>query len=490
VDAKSLDSTEDDLKALDTGRELLAYRRQALRWLLYCASFCVALGAFLFRDVADLRLGLAILCAITFSATALAHAKKDLPASLMLAAMLLSVPPYFSIHGLGIFDSTIIVIPAGMFAMSIIFPRDRLTWTYLAAALASAFYIFWETLEGRIAFPREQARVVSDGVLTLAILSFSMFTSGWVGRLLSRMFDKVEQSQLLLSTEVAARTAELERSNDELREALSKLSEAGNSIARADKLASLGGMVAGVAHELNTPLGNARLALSSLCESIDSFRPKIAGPSLSKNALLRFFDDAGALSKLALGANTKAADLVASFKSVSVDQASQRRRHFFVHEVVHDMLATLGPSRKGTPWEVESLVPEGIAMDSFPGPLGQVVANLVENALLHGLSGREFGRVEIGACRHDGFVELWVQDDGRGMDEDTRARAFDPFFTTRQGLGGSGLGLTVSHNLVATVLGGTLSCESEPGRGTKFTAKIPSIAANAPPSSTEARADS
>ena len=198
---------------------------------------------------------------------------------------------------------------------------------------------------------------------------------------------------------------------------------------------------------------------------------------LRKSAFTTFFRDGAQLSDLIMRSCERAARLISSFKQVAVDQTSEQRRSFDVHEVVLDIVETLQPTFRSHHWTIQVDVPGGLRCDGYPGPLGQVITNLIQNAVVHAFAGRPSGRLQIQSIpRTDGWVELHFIDDGHGMDTTTLARIFDPFFTTRLGQGGSGLGLSISRNLAIGVLGGTLTVDSSPGQGARFVLTIPSMA--------------
>jgi len=168
-----------------------------------------------------------------------------------------------------------------------------------------------------------------------------------------------------------------------------------------------------------------------------------------------------------------AAELVNSFRQVSVDQASAQRRRFDLAQACQEIVATMMNTVRLAGHRIELAVPGGIVMDSFPGPLGQVIINFVNNALLHAYE-EPGGRMRLEAAPMDGgLVRIVFRDDGRGIPEEHQARIFDPFFTTRMGQGGTGLGLNISWNIVTTLLGGTVRVESSPGQGTAFILELP-----------------
>ncbi|MGB7536894.1 MAG: HAMP domain-containing sensor histidine kinase, partial [Azonexus sp.] len=186
-------------------------------------------------------------------------------------------------------------------------------------------------------------------------------------------------------------------------------------------------------------------------------------------------------SEIAVRNLQRANELIASFKQVAVDQTSVQRRPFILSEVVDEILMTLQPTLGRTPYKVRSEIAAGLAMDSYPGPLGQVLTNLLTNALVHGFEGRGKGLIEItGEPGDDGQVCLTVADDGTGIPAELLGRVFDPFVTSKLGRGGTGLGLHIVWNTVTVVLGGSISVDSIPGQGTRFRIILPVIAPSQP----------
>ncbi|MDP3031281.1 MAG: HAMP domain-containing sensor histidine kinase, partial [Rhodocyclaceae bacterium] len=193
-------------------------------------------------------------------------------------------------------------------------------------------------------------------------------------------------------------------------------------------------------------------------------------------------EQVGATSDIAIRNLNRAAELIGSFKQVAVDQTSAQRRKFDLAEVVDEIVVMMQPSLKRTPYRIEEAVPAGLVLDSYPGALGQVLTNLINNAVLHGFAGRDHGVITItAAAAAPDSVQLTVQDDGCGIPADRQARIFDPFYTTRLGQGGSGLGLHISHTAVTHILGGTLMVASTPGAGAVFTLLLPRQAPSANP---------
>jgi len=281
-----------------------------------------------------------------------------------------------------------------------------------------------------------------------------------------------EQEELLrhlnenLEQRVAERTAELVTTIDQLKQTQA-------SLVQADKLASLGALVAGVAHELNTPIGNSLTVASTLENQTKGFAEDVA-KGLTRSALDAFVSSAREGTDILMRSLHRAADLVSSFKQVAVDQTSAHRRRFDLEHTVDDILLTMGPTIRRTSHQVVTQIPAQISLESYPGPLGQVLTNMVNNALLHGFEGREQGTIRIVAEMQDmDHVKITVHDDGVGIAHDNLARVFDPFFTTKLGRGGSGLGLNIAYNLVHDALGGEIQVDSTPGQGTTFTVILP-----------------
>jgi len=279
-----------------------------------------------------------------------------------------------------------------------------------------------------------------------------------------------------LEHHVAERTEELQRANQELAAALDTLNLAQEELVRSEKLAALGALVAGIAHELNTPIGNSLMVASTLADRTRSFKESYAN-GLKRSALESYIDDSAKAGDILVRNLYRAADLVTSFKQVAVDQTSSQRRVFSLAEVASEIILTLSPTLRKTAATVVQNISDSIMMDSYPGPLGQVVNNLVNNALLHGLEGRSSGTITVTAQpTTEGWIELTVKDDGVGIPAANLNRIFDPFFTTKLGAGGSGLGLNITHTLVTSILGGRIHVQSEVGVGTSFIITLPTIA--------------
>ncbi|UVW26866.1 two-component regulator propeller domain-containing protein [Massilia sp. H6] len=263
-------------------------------------------------------------------------------------------------------------------------------------------------------------------------------------------------------------------------EAYHRLKETQAQLAAQEKLASLGSLVAGVAHELNTPIGNSLLMASTLREKTSEVASRFDASTLRRSELADYMAESREASSLIMRSLHNAAELVNSFRQVSVDQTSAQRRQFDLAQACHEISATLMNTVRLSGHRLELAVPPGIVLDSYPGPLGQVIINFVNNALLHAFEAPGGTMLLAAAPLDSNTVRIEFRDDGRGIAPDHLARIFDPFFTTRMGQGGTGLGLSIIWNIVTSLLGGTVRVDSAPGRGAVFLLDLPLHAPDGP----------
>lgn len=271
-------------------------------------------------------------------------------------------------------------------------------------------------------------------------------------------------------------TVALLESHQTLELTLHDLRAAQVQLIEAEKLASLGQLVAGVAHELNTPIGNALITATSLEHAAGEIRTAMTQNELRKSTVTHFVNNLIPMTELITRSCKRAAELIASFKQVAMDQTSENRRSFNLFALVENLITTLRPSIGKLAWKIEVKIPPDIDCDSYPGPLGQVITNLIQNAMTHAFEGRDSGVLNIQASLTQGQVEMTFSDNGKGMPPEVLMHIFEPFYTTRLGQGGSGLGLSISLNIVTSVLGGTLRASSELGRGSRFILSFPASA--------------
>lgn len=277
---------------------------------------------------------------------------------------------------------------------------------------------------------------------------------------------EIQELNARLEQRVAERTADLQA-------ALDRLQRTQHELLQSEKLASLGALVAGVAHELNTPIGNAVTVSSSLTDAHRRITEQLA-TGLTKRALNDFLQDVGEGSQIIERNLSRAAELISGFKQLAVDQTSYQRRAFGLREVVHEVLLAMKPTLRYSRVVVQDDIADGLVLDSYPGPLGQIVMNLINNALIHAFGALGEGHVRLQAeATEPGWLRLSVTDDGVGMSPAILKRIFDPFYTTRLGQGGSGLGLHIVYTLTTGILGGRIEVHSEPGKGAVFELHLP-----------------
>jgi signal transduction histidine kinase len=266
---------------------------------------------------------------------------------------------------------------------------------------------------------------------------------------------------------------QLVRRNEELTNTLDQLRDTQGELVRQEKLASLGGLVAGIAHEINTPLGICVTATTHVQSELRQWRAWHEAGNFDATKVDVTLDDLGVAMHILDNNIRRGAELVRSFKQIASDQSSGQRRTFDLAAYLDEILLSLKPKLKHAPCSVQVDCEPGITMDSFPGALSQVVTNLIMNSLLHAFDGRDSGLIRI-ACGIDGEdVVMDVSDDGVGMDAADLKRFFDPFFTTKRGSGGTGLGAHVVFNQVTNVLGGTIRVTSTPGAGMRVQMRLP-----------------
>lgn len=265
----------------------------------------------------------------------------------------------------------------------------------------------------------------------------------------------------------------LSEAKDEAERALANLKEAQNLLIQSEKLAALGSLVAGIAHEINTPIGNSMTVLTALTLKQQEMAATIAAGSLKRSTLDGFMAELQEGLHIAESSLAMAIRQIGSFKQVAVDQTSMQHRRFDLKEVIDEVVYTFRPRTKKSGYHIEVAVPPDITMTSYPGPIGQIIVNAISNAFVHGFKGRDSGCIRISARQEGGQVAISVTDDGQGMDPVSLGKAFDPFYTTKMGQGGSGLGLHIVFNLVKNVLKGSVIVESASKAGTTLRLTIP-----------------
>lgn len=351
----------------------------------------------------------------------------------------------------------------------------------------------FSTLRAGLADRGETSRAKQAGALDLRVLvraddaMLAATTTRWKWLLLVLTLFSVALTISLILRTARGMAAEslhlqkLEEANAALRVANERLQRVRDDLVRAERLSSLGMMVAGVAHEMNTPLGSSLLALSTVQDGVSELTRKIES-GLRRSDLDAFIKQASEALDLAAHELRRSSGLVQRFKQVAVDRTTLQRRRFDLSQVILDADPRLRGRDYGGRVTFQLELEPGLEMDSYPGPIEQVISNLITNALTHAYEPDQAGLVIVCAQRHgDAHVEVSVVDSGAGIRDADLPRVFEPFFTTRRSKGGSGLGLHIAHQIVTEVLGGTIRVRSrgidQAGAGTitgtSFTLRLP-----------------
>jgi signal transduction histidine kinase len=270
---------------------------------------------------------------------------------------------------------------------------------------------------------------------------------------------------------------EMRKARDAAEAALRNLRETQNSLIEAEKLAALGRLVAGVAHEVNNPVGISLTVASALERKTATFAAEVAHGALRRSSLNDFLDTSRDASSQLVANLNRAAELIQSFKQVAADRNYSDQRTFDLGDLTEQVVMSLRPGLRKHNLTLNVDCQPNLIMNSYPGPYGQVLTNLFLNAVAHAFPDGKPGEVDI-QVRASGKdnVEIIFSDNGCGMSLDVRRRAFDPFFTTRRDQGGTGLGLHIVYSIVTTRLGGRLDLDSEPGGGTRVQMILPRVA--------------
>lgn len=276
-----------------------------------------------------------------------------------------------------------------------------------------------------------------------------------------------------LEKEVAQRTKQLLNANEELTEAYSHLKEVQGLIVQNEKLAALGQMVSGVAHEMNTPIGNAFTASTYIRSLSTDLASKVEGNTIKRTEFLESIADVENGADIIYRNLLIASDLIYNFKQISTDHQSMELKNFNLYETINNIIISYGIDFKNANVTFELVCKEDLEIRTYPGAVVHIVSNLIRNALIHGFEGRDKGHIGIEVFENEDMINLVIKDDGNGMDQETLNQIYDPFFTTKRSKGGTGLGLNIVHNMIANILQGSVVCESEFDKGTTFKIQIP-----------------
>jgi len=285
--------------------------------------------------------------------------------------------------------------------------------------------------------------------------------------------NEIRQLNIELENQVFERTKALREANATLMQTLEDLQQTRSHLVETEKMALLGELVAGVAHEINTPVGNSITAVSHLEVKTAEFNQKFSAGQMKKTDLQSYLEFCNNVAKIIFNNLERAAELIRSFKKVAVDQLVEEPRNFDLGEYTQDALISLKPQLKKTQHKVTLTCPDGIKVYWYAGALWQILSNLLNNSIMHAYEQDDAGHITIDISYENRVVTLQYADDGKGMTPEVQKKIFEPFFTTRRGMGGTGLGMHIVYNLVIFKMKGTIECFSQLGIGTVFTIKLP-----------------
>lgn len=309
---------------------------------------------------------------------------------------------------------------------------------------------------------------ISRGELEIDTLDSDIDEINTLSNNFNLMKNWIKHSIHSLESKVEERTAELQRT-------VNHLEETKEQLIQSEKMSSMGNLVAGVAHEINTPLGVCVTTASYLQDKTDEINQKFLTNTMKRSDLTNYLEDVNVESNILMNNMTRAADLVRSFKKLSVDQATEDLRVFDVNRYVDDLLLSLRHKLKTKKINIDIKCSDGLVIESYPGLLSQILTNLILNSYLHGFYKKDQGNIELHIYEKEGMLSITYTDDGVGIPETNIGKIFDPFFTTKRHAGGSGLGLHIVYNIISTTLEGRIECNSAHGSYTQFVMEFPVV---------------
>jgi signal transduction histidine kinase len=282
-----------------------------------------------------------------------------------------------------------------------------------------------------------------------------------------------------LESRVERRTQELSVTNERLEETIEDLKNAQHHLIESEKMAALGVLVAGMAHEINTPLGTSITGISIIKNNTASLLASYNTNSISKRAMEDYLQGVTEVISLIENNLTRAASQISFYKRVSIDQEGESEVSFNLTSYLNDMVAALGNKLDPKRISFENNLPSPVMIESYPNIIYQVFSNLILNSIQHGFDSEMEGLISVDYQDKGDWIEIVYQDNGKGMDEQIRKHIFEPFYTTKRGQGGSGLGLSIVYSLLTGTCQGHISCESAPGEGARFIIDLPKQQAKA-----------
>lgn len=285
--------------------------------------------------------------------------------------------------------------------------------------------------------------------------------------------DEIANWNRKLEERVIERTEQLAEANNELVLMLETLKRTQTQLIQSEKMSALGNLVAGVAHEINTPIGISVTAVSHLAEKTTELTKSFHSNQITRSELEKYLELGREMSSIILINLERAANLIRSFKQLAVDQSSEVKRVFNVQAYIKEVLLSLQPKLKKTKHQIKIDCPDDLEIKSYPGALSQIITNLIMNSLIHAFSEDESGLITFTVIRDQSTINFSYSDNGKGITRESLGKIFNPFFTTMRGKGGTGLGLHIVYNIVTQTLHGTINCQSQQNNGTTFNISFP-----------------
>lgn len=275
-----------------------------------------------------------------------------------------------------------------------------------------------------------------------------------------------------LQHKVYERTIELEKTNKELHNSIENLELTQKQLIESEKMASLGSLVAGISHEINTPVGVCVTASTHFSELTKNLKKDYENDSISEESFEKYINNSTEVAKLIETNLNKTAKLVKSFKQISVDQISEQRRKFDVKKYIYEILFSISNITRKTNLKID-VVGDELEIDTYAGAFSQIITNLIINSVIHGFDKNKDGNIIIDLKNIDNNLFIVYKDNGKGISPENLPKIFDPFFTTNREQGGTGLGMNIIYNIITSKLNGIIVCKSSPNSGVEFTIKIP-----------------
>lgn len=364
----------------------------------------------------------------------------------------------------GLRDEVLMVFPA-IIMVSVLLSNYRFAFLIYLLVSVNIFSIGYFNDIGLIYNDPQESDLVAASLIII-ILSFISYTAWLLASKMNRTTLELQKNKEELEQRVLNRTKALE-------ESLHNLTETQEQLVQTEKMAALGRLVAGVAHEINTPIGIAITASSYLEDATDVLSDLYDKNTISKQTLIQHIESTTNSSKLIQSNLKRAAELIQGFKEVAVDQSSEDIREFDLKEYLMDILSSLQPQLKRKNCKFELSCPDKLLVKTLPGSLAQIITNLVMNTIIHAYENIDNAKIYISIEKRNNRIFLLFKDVGCGISPKNLDNIFEPFFTTKRGQGGSGLGMHIVYNLVTQSLLGNIQCESTLGEGTRFNIEFP-----------------